>query len=81
MNNANVLRVDGLTKSFGRRTVVDDISFRVRWDDVFGFLGIIRPNHGSVEVLGSLPERRGLKSVGYLPEERGLTKKVRAKRP
>ncbi len=92
MNNANVLRVDGLTKSFGRRTVVDDISFHVRKGEMFGFLGpngsgktttirmclgIIRPNHGSVEVLGSLPERSILKSVGYLPEERGLTKKVK----
>ena len=92
MDPLNVLKVDGLTKSFGRRTVVNDVSFHVRRGEMFGFLGpngsgktttirmglgIIRPNHGSVEVLGSLPERRVLKSVGYLPEERGLTKKVK----
>ena len=40
-------------------------------------LGIIRPNSGSIRILGSQPEREVLKSVGYLPEERGLTKKVR----
>ena len=92
MDPLNVLKVDGLTKSFGRRTVVNDVSFHVRRGEMFGFLGpngsgktttirmglgIIRPNHGSVEILGSLPERRVLKNVGYLPEERGLTKKVK----
>ena len=40
-------------------------------------LGIIRPNSGSIRILGSQPERDVLKRVGYLPEERGLTKKVR----
>ena len=92
MDPLNVLKVDGLTKSFGRRTVVNDVSFHVRRGEMFGFLGpngsgktttirmglgIIRPNHGSVEILDSLPERRVLKNVGYLPEERGLTKKVK----
>ena len=87
-----VLRIDGLTKTFGRKTVVDNVSFEVRRGEMFGFLGpngsgktttirmclgIIRPNSGSIRILGSQPEREVLKSVGYLPEERGLTKKVR----
>ena len=87
-----VLRIDGLTKTFGRKTVVDNVSFDVRRGEMFGFLGpngsgktttirmclgIIRPNSGSIRILGSQPEREVLKSVGYLPEERGLTKKVR----
>ena len=65
MDPLNVLKVDGLTKSFGRRTVVNDVSFHVRRGEMFGFLGpngsgktttirmglgIIRPNHGSVEI-------------------------------
>ena len=87
-----ILHIDGLTKTFGRKTVVDNVSFEVRRGEMFGFLGpngsgktttirmclgIIRPNSGSIRILGSQPEREVLKSVGYLPEERGLTKKVR----
>jgi ABC-2 type transport system ATP-binding protein len=40
-------------------------------------LDIIRPNAGSVNILGSPPERSVLKRVGYLPEERGLPRKIR----
>ena len=87
-----VLHIDGLTKTFGRKTVVDDVSFDVQRGEMFGFLGpngsgktttirmclgIIRPNSGSIRILGSQPDREALKRVGYLPEERGLTKKVR----
>ncbi len=92
MLNATALKVEGLTKSFGRRTVVNDVSFHVRSGEMFGFLGpngsgktttirmclgIIRPNHGSLEILGAQPERRILKRVGYLPQERGLTKQLK----
>ena len=87
-----VLQIDGLTKTYGRKTVVNEVSLEVRRGEMFGFLGpngsgktttirmclgIIRPNAGSIRILGSRPEREILKSVGYLPEERGLTKKVR----
>ena len=88
----DVLEIDGLTKAFGRKTVVDDVSFEVRRGEMFGFLGpngsgktttirmclgIMRANSGSVSVLGSRPELSVLKRVGYLPEERGLTRKVK----
>jgi ABC-2 type transport system ATP-binding protein len=33
------LETEGLTKRFGNKTVVDDISFSVEEDEVFGFLG------------------------------------------
>ena len=87
-----ILHIDGLIKTFGQKTVVNDVSFDVRRGEMFGFLGpngsgktttirmclgIIHPNAGSIRILGSRPEREVLKSVGYLPEERGLTKKVR----
>ncbi len=87
-----VLHIDGLTKTFGRKTVVDDVTFAVQRGEMFGFLGpngsgktttirmclgIIRPNSGLIRILGSQPDREALKRVGYLPEERGLTKKVR----
>ena len=92
MADTPVLKVDGLSKSFGHRTVVNDVSFDVRRGEMFGILGpngsgktttirmclgIIRPNSGSVEVFGTHPGRDVLKKVGYLPEERGLTKKVK----
>ena len=87
-----VLRVKDLTKTFGRRTVVDGVSFDVRRGEMFGFLGpngsgktttirmalgIIRPDAGSIGILGSPPERSVLRAVGYLPEERGLPRKLR----
>ena len=34
-----VLQIDGLTKTFGRNTVVDNVSFEVRRGEMFGFLG------------------------------------------
>ena len=58
---------EGLTKRYGRRTVVDDLSLRVRRGEVFGFLGpngagktttlrmlvgLVRPTAGSASVLG-----------------------------
>lgn len=87
-----VLQVEGLTKSFGPRTVVNNVSFDVRPGEIFGFLGpngsgktttirmaqgIIRSDSGSVSILGSQPERSVLKGVGYLPEQTGLPPKAR----
>ena len=87
-----ILHIDDLTKTFGRKTVVNKVSFEVNRGEMFGFLGpngsgktttirmclgIIRPNSGTIRILGSRPDRELLKNVGYLPEERGLTKKVR----
>jgi ABC-2 type transport system ATP-binding protein len=88
----NTLQVDSLTKTFGRRTVVDQVSFSVRPGEVFGFLGpngsgktttirmalgIIRPDSGGVTVLGGPPELSVLREVGYLPEEAGLPPRSR----
>jgi ABC-2 type transport system ATP-binding protein len=86
------LRVEELTKVFGTRKVVDGVSFAVQAGEVFGFLGpngsgktttirmaldIIRPDAGSVTVLGARPNLSVLRDVGYLPEEAGLPAKVR----
>ncbi len=90
--NEQVLRIEGLTKTFGSRKVIDDVSFDVKRGEIFGYLGsngsgktttirlalgILRPDDGSVTILGSPPERSVLKGVGYLPEERGLPRKIR----
>lgn len=88
----DVLQISGLTKTFGDRTVVNDISFEVRRGEIFGFLGpngsgktttirmalgIIKPDAGDIRILDSEPDRTVLKHVGYLPEDRGLLRKVR----
>ena len=82
-----VLRVENLTKRFEGVLAVDDLSFAVEPGEIFGFLGgngagktttlrmvldIIRPTSGSIEVLGSTPDRRNSAAIGFLPEERGL---------
>ena len=41
-DSEHVLRVEGLTKSFGDRTVVNNVSFHVLSGEVFGFLGLER---------------------------------------
>ena len=86
------LKAEGLTKTFGTRTVVNDVSFHVKPGEVFGFLGpngsgktttirmalnIIKPNKGTVSLLGVQPKLSMLWKVGYLPEEVGLPPKVK----
>jgi ABC-2 type transport system ATP-binding protein len=89
---AQALQADALTKTFGCRAVVDNVSFSVRPGEIFGFLGpngsgktttmrmalgILRPDSGEVSVLGSRPGLSVLRQVGYLPEEAGLPPKAR----
>jgi ABC-2 type transport system ATP-binding protein len=88
----HALQVEGITKTFGHRTVVDGVSFSVRPGEIFGFLGpngsgktttirmalnILRPDGGAVSILGSRPALAVLRQVGYLPEESGLPPKAR----
>jgi ABC-2 type transport system ATP-binding protein len=62
-----VLRVAGLTKKYGQRTVVDGLDLAVRRGEVFGFLGpngagkttaiamilgLVAPHAGRIEILG-----------------------------
>jgi len=62
-----VLQVNGLSKTFGRRTVVKDVSFDVMPGDIFGFLG---PNgSGKTTTI-----RMGL---GIIRPDRGLDGSVR----
>ncbi len=87
------LMLDGVTKQFGDRRAVDDLSFSVADGEVFGFLGgngagkttslrmvldIIRPSAGRVEVLGRKPGRENSPDLGFLPEERGLYRTMTA---
>ena len=39
MNEAAVIDVEGLTKRYGDRTVVDHLSMQVQRGEIYGFLG------------------------------------------
>lgn len=87
------LLLDRVTKDFGEKRAVDDLSFAVRDGEVFGFLGgngagkttslrmvldIIRPTSGHIEILGGPPGREKSSDLGFLPEERGLYRTMTA---
>jgi ABC-2 type transport system ATP-binding protein len=88
--NDTVIEVERLSRRFGDNLALDDLSLRVPRGSVFGivgangagkttllrhFLGLLRPQTGSVRVLGGDPiaDPRGVLSrVGYLSEENDL---------
>jgi ABC-2 type transport system ATP-binding protein len=86
------LDIREVTKTYDHRTVVDRVSFTVARGEIMGLLGpngsgktttirmaldIIRPDSGSVSLLGGMETREALMRIGYLPEERGLHQKSR----
>jgi ABC-2 type transport system ATP-binding protein len=79
-------------KTFGDKTVVDDLSFSVAAGEIFGLIGpngagktttikmvmdIIQPDSGDVMILGEKMNEAAKNKIGYMPEERGLYKKQR----
>lgn len=88
------LEAEGLVKRYGARTAVDDLSFSVPQGSIYGVLGpngagksttlrmlvgVLRPTHGAISVLGGPVSREVMKRVGYLPEERGLYRSMSAR--
>lgn len=89
----DALQVNGVVKRFGDYTAVNNLSFSVKAGEVFGFLGgngagktttlrmaldILRPDAGSISVLGREPGRGNAAEIGFLPEERGLYRAMSA---
>jgi len=87
--------VRGVTKRFGDRAAVDDLSFTVPRGSIFGFIGpngsgktttirmimnILLPDRGAIAVLGETDTRAARDRVAYLPEERGLYKRMTVRR-
>jgi ABC-2 type transport system ATP-binding protein len=87
------LLLESVTKDFGDKRAVDNLSFAVRDGEMFGFLGgngagkttslrmvldIIRPTSGRIEILGRAPGRENSADLGFLPEERGLYRTMTA---
>ena len=86
------LRLEGVTKRFGKHTAVSEFDFEVPRGVICGLLGpngsgktttirmimgILHPDEGSVSLFGSDPEVTRRTLVGYLPEERGVYKKMK----
>ena len=82
-----VVSLKNVCKSFNATVAVDDVSFSVQPGETFGLLGpngagkttlirmimdILRPDSGTVEVLGHKMTADDKRFIGYLPEERGL---------
>ena len=85
------LKVQNVSKSFGEKLAVDDISFEINKPGVFGLLGtngagksttirmilgIINKDSGNITWNGKEVERKYV-NFGYLPEERGIYPKVK----
>ena len=81
------VEVNHIVKSFADKVAVDDLSFSVAQNEIFGLIGpngagktttirmmmdIIKPDSGTVTVLGEKLSEASKNRLGYLPEERGL---------
>jgi ABC-2 type transport system ATP-binding protein len=87
----DVLHVDGVSRSFGDRQVLKDISFAVTAGRMTGFvgangagktttmrimLGVLAADAGEVTWRGAPLDRPTRQRFGYMPEERGLYPKM-----
>ncbi len=86
-----MLELHGVTRSFGARCAVDDVSFRVHPGRLTGFvgangagktttmrviLGLLEPDAGTVTYSGRPVDLITRRRFGYMPEERGLYPKT-----
>ena len=86
------IRLERVTKRFGKRTAVDALDFAVPRGTICGLLGpngsgkttsirmimgILRPDEGRVALFGADPNDARRNRVGYLPEERGVYRKMK----
>jgi ABC-2 type transport system ATP-binding protein len=87
-----MIQIENVVKHYARVKAVDGVSFTVDAAEVFGLLGpngagkttiirtmmdIIKPDSGSITVLGRPVTEQAKSQIGYLPEERGLYKSFR----
>jgi len=87
-----MIEVENLVKHYANVKAVDGVSFSVGEGEVFGLLGpngagktttirtlmdIIKPDSGTVRLMGQPMTEASKARIGYLPEERGLYKSFR----
>ena len=73
-----VLRTEGLVKRYGKRTVVNDVSFEVHQGEIVGLLG---PNGGHIylgekDITKAPVYRRAKAGIGYLAQEASVFRKM-----
>lgn len=88
----NYLEIKNVSKSYGAKKVLDDISISVPRQSIYGLLGpngagkttliriinqITMPDTGQVLLDGKPLSPNDVEIIGYLPEERGLYKKMK----
>jgi ABC-2 type transport system ATP-binding protein len=86
------VELDCVSKAYGRKIAVHELSLRIDPGEIFGLLGpngagktssirmmigITLPDSGVVRLFGEVFRRDLLRRVGYLPEERGLYKRMK----
>ncbi len=87
-----MLELDGLTKSYGDRDALREVTFEVRPGEIFGFvgsngagkttamrivLGVLAADAGEVRWQGRALDHDSRRRIGYMPEERGLYPRMR----
>ena len=87
-----MLQLTGVTKSYGSRPALDDVSFEVRPGRLTGFvggngagktttmriiLGVLAKDAGTVALDGAEVTASDRRRFGYMPEERGLYPKMK----
>ncbi len=85
------VEINHIVKSYADRIVVNDLSFFIAQNEIFGLIGpngagktttirmmmdIIKPDSGEVTILGKKLSETSKNKIGYLPEERGLYKRL-----
>jgi ABC-2 type transport system ATP-binding protein len=88
----SVVELAGVTKAYGEKIAVNNLSLTIEAGQMFGLLGpngagktssirmiigITIPDTGTVRLFDKPFDRQSLERVGYLPEERGLYKKMK----
>ncbi len=91
-NVDGMLDIGGISKRFGTRQALQDVSFSVGPGEVFGFvgsngagktttmrivLGVLEPDAGEVAWQGRVIDADMRRRIGYMPEERGLYPKMK----
>lgn len=86
------VRLEGVTKRFGKHTAVSGLDLQVPQGVIYGLLGpngsgkttsirmimgILHPDEGRVSLFGGDADETRRKNVGYLPEERGVYRKMK----
>jgi ABC-2 type transport system ATP-binding protein len=84
-----MIQVENLVKHYAQVRAVDGVSFAVERGEIFGLLGpngagkttiirtmmdIIKPDGGTITLMGQRVSETSKSRIGYLPEERGLYK-------